>query len=78
MTSKASASAAVPQLGDRFVTAAEAADFLGTTVHTLNYWRALGRGPRFYRHGRRSVRYLLSDLREWGTANCVQPERVGA
>jgi hypothetical protein len=67
---------AVPQPGDRFVTATEAADFLGTTASTLNYWRLMGGGPKFYRHGRRNVRYLLSDLTAWGTANCVNPERV--
>jgi Helix-turn-helix domain len=67
----------VLQPGDRFLTSQEAAEILRTSIATLNYWRVLGRGPRFYRHNR-SVRYLLSDLTAWGTAQCVEPNRVSA
>jgi predicted DNA-binding transcriptional regulator AlpA len=67
----------VPELSDRFITANEAALILGTSVNTLNSWRTVGRGPRFYRQ-HRSIRYLLSEILEWGRARCVEPERLRA
>jgi len=66
MSRRKTANVHVPE--DRFLTAEETAKILGTTVNTLSYWRVMGRGPRFYKHGR-SVRYLLSDLMAWGTTN---------
>ena len=51
----------------------ETAQILGTTEATLNFWRVVGRGPRFYRHNR-SVRYLLSDVTSWGKSRCVEPQ----
>jgi hypothetical protein len=69
---------AILQPGDRFLNSAETAGLLGTSIATLNYWRVLGdRGPKFYRHGR-NVRYLLSDVTAWGTAQCVDPDKVSA
>jgi len=59
---------------DRYVTASEAADFLGTTVNTLNYWRAVGRGPTYYRLGR-SIRYRLSELQTWAEQGVVRGKR---
>lgn len=67
----------VLQPGDRFLTEKEAAEFLRRSPNTLNFWRVVGRGPRFYRHNR-YIRYLLSDLMEWGTNNRVEPERLRA
>ena len=58
------------QPGDRFLTPAEAAQFLGTSVHTLSYRRTKGNGPPYYFHGR-SIRYLLSDLTKWATLERV-------
>jgi hypothetical protein len=63
--------------GDRFLKPKETAEILGTTDATLNFWRVVGRGPKFYRHNR-SVRYLLSDVTVWATKNCVEPERATA
>jgi hypothetical protein len=63
---------AVLQPGDRFLDTDETAVFLNRSPATLNYWRVVKRGPKFYHHGR-SVRYLLSDLTAWGTAQCVNP-----
>jgi predicted site-specific integrase-resolvase len=43
------------------------ADMLGLSVKTLQNWRALGEGPRYYRpKGRRGlVYYLLEDILDW-------------
>lgn len=40
----------------------EAAKILGVSKFTLERWRVVGGGPRFYRIGARAVRYRLSDL----------------
>jgi hypothetical protein len=61
------------QPGDRFLTAEETAGILGTTVNTLSYWRVMGDGPPFYRHGR-SIRYLLTHVTAWATKNFVEPK----
>jgi hypothetical protein len=67
----------VLKLGDRFVDSLGAAEILDTPPNTLNYWRCVGRGPKFYRQGR-NVRYLVSDLLAWGTARAVDPEKKSA
>jgi predicted DNA-binding transcriptional regulator AlpA len=74
MPKPTAAKASLLQPGDRFLNTDEAAQFLGTTNPTMNYWRTIGNGPKFYRQGR-NVRYLLSDLVTWGTARCVDPQR---
>jgi hypothetical protein len=60
--------------GDRFLGPSAAAEVLDTSVNTLNYWRCVGKGPKFYRQGR-NVRYLKSDLLAWGRAVAVDPEK---
>ena len=55
----------------------ETALILGTTKNTLNYQRVIGTGPPFYRHGR-SVRYLLSEVVEWGKSRPSEPKRLRA
>ncbi len=40
---------------DPLLTIEEAADRLRTPVATVRYWRAQGRGPAFFRMGRRIV-----------------------
>jgi hypothetical protein len=72
MVQQKTAKATLLQPGDRFLTTAEVAEFLGTTVNTLGYQRCLGTGPKFYRHGR-SIRYLLSDVTAYGMRNAVEP-----
>lgn len=42
----------------------EAARYLGVKVHTLENWRYLGKGPRFYRVGQ-LVKYDQADLDAW-------------
>lgn len=56
-----------------FCDAEEAARILGFAPATLEKWRTLGTGPRFFRHGRR-VRYTYADIREWMNANPSNPE----
>jgi predicted DNA-binding transcriptional regulator AlpA len=43
---------------------AEAADWLGLSVRTLQKHRVTGTGPRFHKFGG-AVRYRFSDLEQW-------------
>ena len=56
------------------LTDCEAAEVCGVKVGTLRKWRLLGNGPRYLKVGRRSVRYLVSDLQEF-LANCTYVAR---
>ncbi len=47
-----------------FLNSAEAARRLKLSIHTLNKWRHLGKGPQFRDHGRRIV-YHIDDLDSW-------------
>ena len=50
----------------RWMTTAEAAEYLRITPHQLTRLRRLGKGPRCYcREGTRSYRYLQFDLDAW-------------
>lgn len=55
---------------DRAFTCQEAADFLATTVKTLESWRVRGKGPHYLKQGR-SVRYRLRDLLAFQERNVV-------
>lgn len=50
-----------------------AAQYLGCTVHALRAWRFRRVGPPWYKVGR-LVRYRVSDLDQFLTANRVEPE----
>jgi hypothetical protein len=50
-----------------------AALLLGVQPGTLATWRALGRGPRYYKHGR-TVRYTPVFIREYLNSHVVTPE----
>lgn len=50
-----------------------AAPYIGTTAGTLNTWRYLGKGPKYYKIGRRVV-YRRADLDAWLDAHAVTPE----
>lgn len=50
---------------DRWLTAAEAAAYLGVAVLTLSKWRAFGKGPRYSAALGRDPRYLFSDLQNF-------------
>jgi predicted DNA-binding transcriptional regulator AlpA len=43
----------------------EAAAIIGLSASTMNKMRCTGRGPRFYRIGKRRIGYALADLMEW-------------
>lgn len=51
---------------------ATAAKYLGVKPHTLENWRHLGRGPRFYKVGGQ-VRYDQADLDAFLEANVHEP-----
>jgi hypothetical protein len=67
---KSAASVRILAEGDEFLTTPEASRLLKRSVKTLEYWRVVGKGPKYYRQGR-IVRYLHSDLIEWATRECV-------
>lgn len=46
------------------VTTEELAEKLRTPIHTVNYWRARGTGPKGVRVGKR-VLYRWSDVEAW-------------
>ena len=50
--------------GSPFITARQAAHYLGLSEKTLEKMRASGRGPHFRKHGR-FVRYHIDDLDMW-------------
>jgi hypothetical protein len=39
---------------------------------TVNNWRVSGEGPRFFRVGRRDIRYRLVDVVEWEESRIVR------
>jgi predicted DNA-binding transcriptional regulator AlpA len=50
-----------------FLDQTAAADLLGLSPRTLERFRLEGTGPPFHKFGRR-VRYALSDIEEWASA----------
>lgn len=56
-----SPSAPLPNPGD-YVSSDEAARILGVSRKTLDNWRWRGLPPRFYKIGKRMVRYHRADL----------------
>lgn len=53
----------------------QAAAYLGCAISTLEWYRFDGRGPAYYKTGRR-VRYKLSDLDAYMEAGRVEPRRA--
>lgn len=47
-----------------YITAVQAATYLGVTLDTLSKWRSRKIGPSYYKVGRR-VQYLITDLEDW-------------
>ena len=45
-----------------WMTTADAAEYLDVKVGTLEKWRYLKKGPRYYKIGGKRVRYRKSDL----------------
>ena len=48
-----------------YITTQEAAEYLGLKKNTLEKYRSLGCGPKYYKITRRSVRYKYVDLVKW-------------
>lgn len=46
------------------LTIEQAAERLNSPIDTLRYWRAIGRGPKSFRMGKR-VFYMPADLDAW-------------
>ena len=51
-------------LGVGNLTAAEVAQLIGLSVHTLSYWRQSGQGPKTIRAGNRTL-YRRADVEHW-------------
>ncbi len=51
---------------------ADAAQYLGLSVHTLNIWRSMGKGPSYRKLGRK-VKYTKSDLDDFVSNTKVTP-----
>lgn len=58
---------------DDKLTVEEAAAFLGFSVSTLNRWRHVGTGPRYYKPSWQ-VWYDKKDLENWLKSSVVEPE----
>lgn len=56
---------------ERALTTRKVGEILGVSEVTLSQWRARGEGPRFFRAGRRNVRYRLGDVIAWRDARTV-------
>lgn len=55
------------------VSSPKAAAYIGVTNAHLCNMRKDGRGPKFYRYGKRYY-YAIKDLEEWVEAQAVDPE----
>ena len=50
---------------EKFLTTAEAAEFLNVTAWLVNDWRRRGVGPTYFRLGTKLIRYRKVDLVAW-------------
>jgi hypothetical protein len=57
-------------LQPEWVTPAQAAVILSTSIGSLEQRRARGDGPRYAKHGERLVRYRVADLHTWMEEAC--------
>lgn len=55
---------------DRWMTTAEAAAYIDVKIGTLEKWRFLKKGPRYYKIGGKRVRYRKSDLEAFLVGGC--------
>ena len=59
------------------ITTSYAAEYLGSTPNTLKRWRALGKGPPYYRGLSRKILYKRSDLDLFIASRRVDTRVVG-
>jgi predicted DNA-binding transcriptional regulator AlpA len=52
-------------INDPILNPQQTADYIGSSVPTLQRFRTEGTGPRFIKLGKRRVAYRLSDIRSW-------------
>ena len=50
-----------------------AANYLGVSIHTLEKWRSLKKGPPYLKVGH-FVRYTEADLDQWINSQRIRPE----
>lgn len=62
-------------LEDRWLTAKEAAIYIGVAVETLSKWRLNGKGPSYSARLQRDPRYRLSDLIKFMSAKMATNTR---
>ena len=62
---------------DDFLDEPAAAADLGVPLNTLRYWRTLGKGPRFYKIGRR-VQIRRRDIQAYRETCAREPGAKGA
>jgi predicted DNA-binding transcriptional regulator AlpA len=55
------------------LTPIKAARYLGISEASLRFWRSEGRGPRFYRAGKKLIRYRRVDLDAWIDERLISP-----
>ncbi len=55
---------------NRWLTTADAAEYLDMKKGTLEKWRFLKKGPRYYKIGKKQVRYRKSDLEAFLDGGC--------
>ena len=56
---------------ERAIDTKQMCELLGIAPITAIQWRQRGEGPRFFRAGRRHVRYRLADVLSWRDARTV-------
>lgn len=59
------------QNDNQFFDTANAAHHIGYSKSTLEWWRNVGRGPRYYKMSGR-IRYRISDLNAWMESGLVE------
>jgi predicted DNA-binding transcriptional regulator AlpA len=55
------------------LTERQAGRYLGISAATLRLWRSRGVGPRYFKAGKKLVRYLTTDLNLWIEAHLSTP-----
>lgn len=53
----------------KYITEKEAAEILGVAMRTLQNWRMIEKGPKYYILPHYRIRYLKTDLLEWTENN---------
>lgn len=62
------------EMGMRYMTEQEAADYLNLSTKTLQKWRYQGNAPAYHKFGK-IVRYRQSELEEFANSSRIEPVR---